>query len=185
MSTKTASAEGFEEGPGMSRRELLTSGFAWIVFASIAAPATAEQVQKKWAACGKCRTIFFDGFPSKGRCAASGSHVASARRVQLPYDTSEGPRMQAGWRFCNKCNALFFDGYAAKGACPAGGGHQAQGLNFILRHSIAGTANVFRYCAKCHAMFQLGANGHCPAAGAHEASGFVFDLLDENSQRID
>jgi len=173
------------ECPGISRRELLTSGVAWIVLASIAAPALAEQVQKKWVACGKCRTIFYDGFPNKGRCAASGAHAASARRVQLPYDTPEGPRMQGGWRFCHKCNALFFDGYPAKGACPAGGGHQAQGLNFVLRHSINGGSNAFRYCAKCHAMFQVGADGHCPAGSTHEAAGFLFDLLNENSQRID
>jgi hypothetical protein len=34
-------------------------------------------------------------------------------------------------------------------------------------------------------MFQLGSEGHCPAGGAHEAAGFQFDLLNENSQRID
>jgi hypothetical protein len=80
---------------------------------------------------------------------------------------------------------LFFDGYAQKGVCPAGGGHQAQGFNFVLRHSINGTGNVFRYCAKCHVMFQVGAEDHCAAASAHEAAGFQFDLLPENSQRID
>lgn len=168
-----------------SRREMLVSGVAWIVSASFAVPAVAETVQKQWVTCGKCRAIFYDGFPNKGRCAVGGAHVASTRRVQLPYNAPEGPRMQGGWRFCNKCNALFFDGYPNKGVCPAGGGHQAQGFNFVLRHSITGPGNVFRYCAKCHAMFQVGAEGHCAAANAHEAAGFQFDLLNENSQRID
>jgi hypothetical protein len=170
---------------GFSRREVLTSGVAWIVFGTFSVPAAAETVQKSWATCGKCRTIFYDGYPNKGRCAVGGTHVASARRVQLPYDEPEGPRMQGQWRFCNKCYALFFDGYPNKGICAAGGGHQAQGFKFVLRHSIAGSENVFRYCAKCHAMFQIGPNGHCPAGNLHEAAGFQFDLLNESSQPID
>jgi hypothetical protein len=34
-------------------------------------------------------------------------------------------------------------------------------------------------------MFQVGADGHCPAGSTHEAAGFLFDLLNEDSQRID
>jgi hypothetical protein len=94
--------------------------------------------------------------------------------------------MQGQWRFCNKCYALFYDGYPNKGACAAGGGHQAQGFKFVLRHNLPGMFDSdFRYCAKCHAMFQTGQGGHCPAGNAHEAAGFLFDLLSESSQPIE
>lgn len=186
MATRDCShAETF--GPRrFARRELLSSVARVIVAASILpATALAETVQKQWASCGKCRTIFFDGFRNnKGRCIVGGAHIGGATRVQLPYNRPESQREQGAWRFCNKCNALFFDGFPDKGVCPAGGGHVAQGYVFVLLHGTAGLEDHFRYCAKCHAMFEQGP-GHCPAGENHAAAGFKFDLYPENSQRID
>lgn len=32
--------------------------------------------QRDWRFCGKCRCLFYDGYPDKGRCAAGGGHQA-------------------------------------------------------------------------------------------------------------
>jgi hypothetical protein len=165
------------------RRELLTSVCALAAASLWPISVRAEDIQKGWASCAKCRTIFFDD-KNKGHCAAGGAHTSGSTRVQLSFNLAEGPRLQGNWRFCNKCNALFFDGDPNKGVCPGGGGHRAQGLNFVLMHNIAGGGDQFRFCAKCHAMFEAG-QGRCPAGENHAAAGFLFMLNPENSQPID
>jgi hypothetical protein len=127
----------------------------------------------------------FDGVrDNKGRCASGGAHTSGSTRVQLSFNIAEGPRTPGSWRFCNKCNALFFDGDPHKGVCPGGGGHRAQGLNFVLGHNIAGGGARFRFCAKCHAMFEVG-QGRCPAGENHAAAGFLFVLDPEGSVPFD
>jgi hypothetical protein len=166
------------------RRELLASVCAFATAGLWPIPARAADSQKGWASCAKCRTIFFDGGPNKGRCAAGGGHSSGRTRVQLSFNIAEGPRVQGNWRFCNKCNAVFFDGDPNKGVCPGGGGHRAQGINFMLAHNIAGGGDQFRFCAKCHAMFEAG-QGRCPAGDNHAAAGFLFMLDPEGSQIMD
>lgn len=171
----------------LTRRELLAATPAVLAIATGLLPvaAWAEQVQKQWASCAKCKTVFFDGYRNKAVCAAGGGHVAGPTRVQLPYDKPLGPRVQGAWRFCDKCHGLFFDGYPDKGVCPAGGGHHAQGFLFTLMHDIPGGGGRFRYCDKCHVLFERAPGGRCPAGDDHLAQGFMFMLLPEGSQRID
>jgi hypothetical protein len=167
------------------RRDLLTSAAAILVAGLWPQRASATDVQKEWASCAKCRTIYFDGFSNKGHCAAGGAHSSGQTRVQLPFNTSTGPRAQDNWHFCNKCNALFFNGFSDKGVCPGGdGGHRAQGINFVLTHSVPENFTGFRFCSKCHALFQPG-QGRCPKGENHAAAGFIFFLNDEKSQIID
>lgn len=93
--------------------------------------------QYDWRFCHKCQTMFFDGYPNKGRCPAGGGHAASGYMFGLYY-TNEQKRTppsgqnQASWRFCGKCQSLFYDGFPNKGRCPAGGGHSAAGWTFHL-----------------------------------------------------
>jgi hypothetical protein len=137
--------------------------------------------QDSWRHCRKCRVMFFDGYPQKGRCAAGGGHVAQGYNFILSYNIPESGYAQAAWRFCNRCHGMFFDGYPRKGACPSGDGHVAQGYNFVLPHDVPWRGAVqaaWRYCDKCHAMFFNGYRdkGRCAAGGGHVAQGYHFVL---------
>lgn len=91
--------------------------------------------QRRWRACSQCRAMFFDGYPTKGRCPGGHEHTADHTfRYVLPHDVPGTPKAQTDWRFCGKCYVMFYDGYAAKGVCSAGAGHVAQGYNFVLPH---------------------------------------------------
>jgi hypothetical protein len=92
--------------------------------------------QTKWRSCRYCQTMFYNGYPTKGRCpAANMGHVANTSfEYVLPHDVRGTPTAQTNWRFCNKCFAMFYDGYPNKGRCPVGAGHVAQGYNFVLPH---------------------------------------------------
>lgn len=135
------------------------------------------QAQSGWRFCRKCQTLFFDGYATKGTCAAGGAHSAEGHTFVLRYDTSAPGQLD--WRFCNKCSSLFFDGSTVKGQCPAGGAHSAQGFNFVLDHdrSVVGQAD-WRYCRKCQSMFFDGYpdKGVCAAGGTHVAAGYNFVL---------
>lgn len=138
-------------------------------------------LQSEWRFCNKCEVLFYNGFPTKGRCAAGGAHVAQGFTFLLPHDVGETPSAQRNWRFCSKCEAMFFDGFPTKGTCPAGGSHFAQGFNFVLPHDMPETPVAqrhWRFCNKCEAMFFNGFpnKGRCAAGGIHVAQGFNFVL---------
>src|SRR4051794_23544136 len=82
LQTRTAGTTSF------LRRDLLTSAGVILVASLWSQRASATDVQKGWASCAKCRTIYFDGFPNKGHCAAGGAHSSGKTRVQLPFNTS-------------------------------------------------------------------------------------------------
>jgi len=135
--------------------------------------------QSEWRFCQKCQTMFFDGFPDKGLCAAGGGQLAEGFNFNLTYDIAESTSAQAAWRFCTKCHAMFYDGFPDKGQCMGGGGHEAQGFNFTLPHDVAESANAqgaWRYCQDCHAMFYDGfaAKGLCPGHKGHGPRGLVL-----------
>lgn len=137
--------------------------------------------QPDWRFCNKCESMFYNGYPDKGRCPAGGAHTAQGYNFVLPHDSGETPTAQAHWRFCSKCKSMFFNGYTAKGVCSAGGTHFAQGFNFVLAHDIPETSTVqrhWRFCQKCFSMFFNGYpnKGVCPAGGIHIAQGFAFAL---------
>jgi hypothetical protein len=170
------------------RRDVLKAGFG---VTTAAAGATmlgkpnsvfsAPPAQRDWRFCRKCQTMYFDGFPNKGRCAAGGSHEAAGFNFVLEHDQPERPNAQANWRYCGKCQSMFFNGSPNKGACAAGGGHAASGFNFVLPHDVAetpATQKNWRFCRKCQAMYFDGFpnKGRCAASGAHEAAGFNFVL---------
>jgi hypothetical protein len=76
---------------------------------------------------------------------------------------------------------MFFDGYPNKGACPAGGGHGAAGFVFVLAHDVPEkglSQKEWRYCGKCHALFNNGTQnkGRCAAGGVHTPENFNFVL---------
>lgn len=139
--------------------------------------------------------MFFDGYPTKGKCNRGTVHQAQGLNFSLPYDEPENGTQQASWRFCQKCFVMFFDGYPDKGHCFAGGAHEAQGYNFSLPHDVPATPNqqtLWRYCQYCHSMFFDGYpdKGLCPGAlalptathggmpqvGGHSAEGLMFSL---------
>ena len=41
--------------------------------------------QNQWRFCSKCNVMFFDGFPSKGRCAAGDGHQAAGFDFALRF----------------------------------------------------------------------------------------------------
>lgn len=138
--------------------------------------------QSDWRYCEKCHSLFFNGYPTKGKCAAGGGHVAQGYLFQLPFgNLPETPTAQINWRFCDKCMVMFFNGFPDKGRCPGGGGHNAQGYMFRLAHDVPGGVNnqaQWRYCGKCHGMFFDGypQKGACPAGAGHAAAGYGFVL---------
>ena len=101
-------------------------------------PPNASQ-QGEWRACGKCQSIFWNGFNDKGKCPAGGSHERSAASFDyiLPYGIPAVASRQDAWRFCSKCYVLFYDGFPDKGGCAAGGGHAARkglGYEYVLSY---------------------------------------------------
>jgi hypothetical protein len=137
--------------------------------------------QGDWRFCGKCEVMFFDGFPTKGACAAGGPHSAAGFNFTLPHDGAPTPNDQGDWRFCQKCNAMFFNGFPSKGICVAGGAHDAAGYTFVLPHDVPASAvaqDSWRFCQKCSAMFFNGfpSKGICAAGGGHDAAGYNFVL---------
>ena len=138
--------------------------------------------QSDWRYCEKCHSLFYNGYPTKGKCAAGGGHVAQGLTFNLPFgNLPEIATAQINWRFCDKCMVMFFNGFPDKGRCPGGGGHNAQGLVFRLPHDVAANASTqaqWRYCGKCHGMFYDGypQKGACPAGAGHAAAGFGFVL---------
>jgi hypothetical protein len=149
-------------------------------FVSSRAPDGRQQsdlVQTDWRFCGKCQSMFYDGYDSKGVCPAGGAHNAMGNNFALPHDVP-GPG-QRDWRFCQKCQGMFFDGKASKGVCPAGGAHTGAGFNFVLPHDTRGRGQPdWRYCQKCQCIFFDGypTKGTCAAGGAHIAAGYNFVL---------
>ena len=136
-----------------------------------------DLVQADWRFCGKCQSMFYDGYDSKGVCPAGGAHSAVGNNFVLPHDV-RGPG-QPDWRFCQKCQVMFFDGQASKGVCPAGGSHASAGFNFVLPHDTRGPGQPdWRYCQKCQCMFFDGypTKGTCAAGAAHVAAGYNFVL---------
>jgi hypothetical protein len=142
----------------------------------------ADSTQPDWRFCDKCNCMFFNGAPTKGRCAGGGAHEGQGFNFKLPYgNLPETAKAQAQWRFCDKCFSMFYNGGKDKGHCPAGGGHNAQGFLFRLPHDInpdGSNQGSWRFCSKCSAMFYDGApgKGHCAGGGAHTAQGFQFVL---------
>ena len=92
--------------------------------------------QSRWNECRYCYTMFFNGYPAKGRCAVVKAHEADRTfDYVLPHDIPATAFSQTDWRFCTKCNALFFNGYPSKGVCAGGGAHSAAGFVFVLPHT--------------------------------------------------
>ena len=149
--------------------------------------------QSDWRFCGKCFSLFFDGFPAKGFCPADGqNHVPNGYMFVLPHDVPETADTQGAWRFCDKDFVMFFDGRPDKGVCDAGGGHHAAGFTFVLPHDVPGSntaQTAWRFCGKCACMFFDGfdSKGHCPNGGGHAAAGFMFVLphLDDDVLTFD
>ena len=139
-------------------------------------------LQDAWRFCGKCSTMFFDGFPAKGSCPRGAGHAAIGLEFTLLHDFPAIGSTQKDWRFCHKCNAMFFDGFPSKGVCALDGGrHEAAGFNFVLLHDVQPTPqqqSSWRFCHKCNVLFFDGqTRGACRAdGGAHDPSGFIFVL---------
>ncbi|WP_212903105.1 hypothetical protein [Clostridium polyendosporum] len=131
--------------------------------------------QADWRYCGKCHSLFFDGYPDKGKCAAGGSHEAIGYNFVLPHNVPPTSKAQGDWEFCVKCHGMFFNGYPDKGKCPAGGGHQhhPNAYRFVLPHNVPPTSKAqgdWEFCVKCYGMFFNGYpdKGKCPAGGGHQ-----------------
>ncbi|HWE46738.1 MAG TPA: hypothetical protein VG407_11995 [Caulobacteraceae bacterium] len=85
--------------------------------------------QYDWRFCSKCKVMFYDGSPNKGRCPAGKGHAAEGFMFGLNTGKPAGIA-QSDWRFCQKCNDLFWN--IGHGACAAGGAHVAQGFTFAM-----------------------------------------------------
>jgi hypothetical protein len=142
--------------------------------------AARDRGQAAWRFCNRCRTLFFDGFPTKGVCPAGGGHAAAGFVFFLPHEHAGPFGGQPDWRFCNRCFAMFWSGDANdQGRCPAGGNHTKQGFLFFLPHDHNGPGqDQWRFCNKCRVMFWDGQadKGRCVAGGGHNAQGFNFKL---------
>lgn len=101
--------------------------------------ATSEpaKYQYSWRYCEKCRAMFYDGGPSKGRCPAGGAHVSQGFIFGMNLQSPAPAHAQDGWRFCEKCFVLFYNGGNAKGVCAGRGAHIAQGIPFNVSYESA------------------------------------------------
>ena len=48
-------------------------------------PPSGANIQGDWRFCGKCMTLFFDGYPNKGRCPAGAGHAAIGWTFHLAH----------------------------------------------------------------------------------------------------
>ncbi|MBF6547361.1 hypothetical protein [Nocardia brasiliensis] len=94
--------------------------------------------QRDWRFCDKCFSLWFNGRPTNGACAAGGSHSSAQSGDYALIGDSDGslpPAVlaQRDWRFCDKCFSLWFNGRPTNGACAAGGSHSsAQSGDYAL-----------------------------------------------------
>jgi hypothetical protein len=90
--------------------------------------------QGDWRYCRKCAVLFFNGYPSKGICAADHQgHDPAGYNFFLYHDREPTPSEESGWSFCRKCQALFYISNPA--VCPSpqdGKGHIAKGYRFVV-----------------------------------------------------
>ncbi|RSL18636.1 hypothetical protein EDE15_4226 [Edaphobacter aggregans] len=102
-----------------------------------------QSTQDNWRFCSKCFSLWFNGQPTNGVCAAGGVHTdrESNAGASTPPETPQGgptsgnyilPFIHTGkniqstqdnWRFCSKCFSLWFNGQPTNGVCAAGGVH--------------------------------------------------------------
>lgn len=138
-------------------------------------------MQPEWRFCRKCYALFYDGFPSKGRCHADGGgHEAAGFNFVLPHDVSGTPTAQDSWRFCHLCNEMFYDGRSDKGHCP-GGALDLSGLESQtaeLNRPIVGVPSADAGTQDPPGGPAVGnvAVPHRSNRGGHEAAGFNFVL---------
>lgn len=52
--------------------------------------------QRDWRFCQKCFSMFFDGYPDKGRCPAGGTHQAQGFNFVLPFHLDETAIFDSG-----------------------------------------------------------------------------------------
>jgi hypothetical protein len=95
--------------------------------------------QRNWRFCNKCRSLWFNGKPTNGVCAAGDSHTTEGSGDYALVN--QGPNfagdigLQRDWRFCSDCFVLWFNGKSTNGVCPAGGGHNVSGSgDYALVH---------------------------------------------------
>ncbi|MEV4315366.1 hypothetical protein [Actinocrispum sp. NPDC049592] len=133
--------------------------------------------QEHWRYCGKCQSLFFDGYDDKGKCPAGGGHQAIGFDFVVPHDRGSVPDFRSGWAFCDRCSSMF-----RGGVCPAGGAHRKAGYDFCLPYGFPETRQwqgSWRGCRDCGVLFFDGypAKGRCPVnAGGHRADGETYVL---------
>jgi hypothetical protein len=90
--------------------------------------------QGDWRYCGKCGSLFFNGYPDHGMCAGDGKpHEAAGWNFFLYHDRQPHMHEEGNWRFCRKCNSLFQANGSNAAGCPRDGkGHEAAGYRFVV-----------------------------------------------------
>jgi hypothetical protein len=142
--------------------------------------------QRDWRYCWKCHGLFFNGYPSKGRCPAevSGGHDAIGYNFILPHNVPGTMTAQPDWEFCVKCYGMFFNGYPDKGRCPTkvDGGHELHPLahRFVLPHALD-TQLDLRPPDGGPSQEPLGNTQHLEYLGSFPAFAFGYLLAETNS----
>jgi hypothetical protein len=119
-----------------AKTRILPHRAAGYVFALPSAPGPSRE--PGWRQCGRCKSLFYDGWDSKGACPKwdqpRPGHVAEAggREYILPFNVPARATQQDNWRFCTKCYVLFYLPHNADSACAAGGLHHAHENNYVL-----------------------------------------------------
>src|SRR6266702_3705168 len=67
-----------------------------VVLSILSKKGTKMPEQAAWRFCAKCEAMFFDGFPSKGVCAAGGPHQAAGFNFVLPHVDDEPATFDSG-----------------------------------------------------------------------------------------
>jgi hypothetical protein len=89
--------------------------------------------QGDWRFCRACFALFFNGYPTKGKCAGNpNGHTAAGYNFFLYHDRRAGTHEEENWRFCANCEGLFKSD-AAPSVCPANHSrHAAAGYLFVV-----------------------------------------------------
>src|SRR5437868_5734900 len=115
--------------------------------------------QDQFRRCYKCKGLYYDGHPTKGKCPEDGGpHVphdalspSGHKSANYELHLNDGPAgLQWKWHHCVKCEGLWFAGdTTAKSHCPATGEHSAQGSgDYGLEIGGGGQPN-WCWCNKC------------------------------------
>lgn len=99
-----------QDGGGHAKVEGTFAGSPWpatVFTLQHSLPAETPTQQTHWHYCGKCASLFFDGYAEKGVCPKDGGgHAAAGLEFALTHNPEVDANNRGAFRFCVRCHEL-------------------------------------------------------------------------------